>query len=194
MTLTVAPGVFVPRPRTEHLAELVIERVRPGAVVVELCSGVAPVAAAVLANEHEAAVHAVDVDRAALACAERNLRGGMVHRGDLYAPLPRMLRHRVDIVVASPPYVPSGDIDLLPREARDHERRDALDGGTDGLDLHRRILQEAPPWLSATGQVLLECAEHQADALGQAFRRHGFSPQIAYDDEREATVVVGPLF
>ena len=190
--LTVAPGVFVPRRRTEHLAELVVERTRPGTVVVELCCGVAPVAAAVRAAEPEAVVHAVDTDPAALTCAERNVPDGFVHRGDLYDALPRTLRRRIDLVVASPPYVPSAEVVLLPREAREHERRDALDGGGDGLDLHRRILVDAPTWLTPGGQVLLECAEHQARALESTVRHHGFSPAVAHDD-RGGTVVGGPL-
>jgi len=193
MTLAVAPGVFVPRRRTEQLAELVVERVRPGTVVVELCCGVAPVAAAVLGAQREAVVHAVDIDPAALSCAETNLRGGLVHRGDLFGGLPRLLRRRIDVVVASPPYVPTADIGQLPREAREHERFEALDGGADGLDLHRRILADAPGWLRPGGEVLLECAAHQAETLERAFRHHGFSPETAHDEERDATVVGGPL-
>lgn len=193
MTLAVGPGVFVPRQRTEHLAELVIERLRPGTVVVELCCGVAPVAAAARAAEGEAAVHAVDSDAAAVTWAQRNLPDGLVHRGDLFHGLPRMLRHRVDLVAASPPYVPSDELAALPREARDHEQLSALDGGRDGLELHRRILAEAPAWLRLGGQVLLECAEHQAEELASSFRHHGLSPEIARDDERDATVVAGAL-
>ncbi|WP_204164576.1 putative protein N(5)-glutamine methyltransferase [Nocardioides daejeonensis] len=193
MTLLVTPGVFVPRRRTEHLAELAVERARPGSVIVELCSGAAPVAAAVLAAEQEAVVHAVDSHPAAVACAERNLRDGHAHRGDLYGGLPRLLRRRVDVVVASPPYVPSDEVSLMPREARIYEERAALDGGSDGLDLHRRILAEAPRWLAPGGQVLLECAARQAGALTDLFREHGFSPEIARDEEREATAVVAPL-
>lgn len=193
MRLAVRPGVFVPRRRTEHLAELAVERVRAGTVVVELCCGAAPVAAAVAAAEQEAVVHAVDTDATALSCARRNLPDGLVHRGDLYQGLPRLLRGRVDLVVASPPYVPSSEIDTLPREAREHERRFALDGGADGLVLHRRILAEAPSWLRLGGQVLLECAEQQGEALAAAFREHGLTPQVARDEERDATVVAGAL-
>ncbi|MEB3960272.1 putative protein N(5)-glutamine methyltransferase, partial [Streptomyces kunmingensis] len=138
--VTVDPGVFVPRRRTEFLARQALALMPPDAVVVDLCCGSGAVAA-VLADRRPALLHAADLDPAAVRCARRTLvpLGGAVHEGDLYEPLPAELAGRVDILVANGPYVPTGDVPLLPPEARDHERRMALDGGADGLDVLRRV-------------------------------------------------------
>jgi release factor glutamine methyltransferase len=80
-----------------------------------------------------------------VACARRNLApyGAAVHEGDLYRALPRRLRGRVDLVVASPPYVPTGEIRLLSSEARGFESPVALDGGPHGVDVVERIARGA---------------------------------------------------
>ena len=84
--------------------------------------------------------------------ARRNVdEPGVVLVGDLYDPLPRTLRGRVDLIVANAPYVPTDAIALMPREARDHEPLVALDGGSDGVDVQRRIIAEAPGWLRSGG-------------------------------------------
>ncbi len=193
LRLRVAAGVFVPRRRTELLARLAIERARDGSVIVELCAGVAPVAAAVAAAQPTAVIHAVDRDSDALACAQRNIPGGLVHRGDLYDALPRTLRHRVDVVVASPPYVPTDELHLMTDEARTHEPAYAHDGGADGLDVARQIVANAPRWLAPAGRVLIECAGAQAPALMAVFAHGGFTPETATDDEFGSTVVLGAL-
>src|SRR5579864_9525778 len=136
--IAVAPGVFVPRRRTEFLVRQAEALARPGAVIVDLCCGAGAIGAALAAAVDRAEVHAADIDPAAVRCARRNVPG-QVYQGDLYEPLPSRLRGRVAIVVANVPYVPSGEIRLLPAEARAHEPRVALDGGPDGLDVLRRV-------------------------------------------------------
>lgn len=188
--LKVTPGVFVPRPRTELLARLAVERARAASVVVELCCGVAPVAAAVADGCPDAVVHGVDIDAAALACAGFNVPSGHFHRGDLFAALPATLARRVDLVVASPPYVPSTELDLLGGDARRHEPRSAHDGGPDGLALARRIVAEARSWLAPHGRLLIEVARHQSAALADAFAAARLRATVVTDDELGATVVV----
>ena len=193
LRIAVAPGVFVPRRRTELLVHLAAPLLRPGAVVVELCCGAAPVATALAARVPALVVHAVDVDPAAGACARRNLgpHGGAVHEGDLDAPLPASLRGRVDVVVANAPYVPAGAIAHMPAEARDHEPAVALDGGADGVDVHRRVAGGAPRWLAAGGCLLIETSARQASLTAAAVTAAGLVPRIERDDERDATAVVG---
>ena len=151
LRLAVAPGVFVPRQRTALLVDEVVALVRPGSVVVDLGCGVGAIAAAVLARVPGVEVYAVDVDPAAVTCARRNLPAERVFEGDLYAALPTGLRGEVDVVAANAPYVPTDAIALMPREARDHEHRVALDGGADGLAVQRRVIAEAPAWLRPGG-------------------------------------------
>ena len=137
-------------------------------------------------------LHAADIDPAAVRCARRNVgAGGQVYEGDLYDPLPATLRGRVDILAANVPYVPTGEIGLLPPEARLHEPRVALDGGGDGLDVMRRVAAAAPQWLAPGGSMLVETSERQAPRALEAIARAGLIPQLASSDELHATVVIG---
>jgi release factor glutamine methyltransferase len=134
---------------------------------------------------------AADVDPAAVACARRNLLGIPVFEGDLFAALPEELHGRVDVLVANVPYVPTTAIALMPPEARDHEPRTALDGGSDGLEVARRMVAEAPDWLSPSGSLLFETSEEQSAAAVATVSAAGLTARVTTDDERGATVVVG---
>ena len=116
-----------------------------------------------------------------------------VYAGDLYRPLPRELRGRVDVLVVNAPYVPTGEIGLLPSEARDHEPRVALDGGADGLDIQRRVAAEAAHWLAPDGHLLVETGHHQAERTAESLVRGGLVPRVTTAPEWDATVVVGTL-
>ncbi|WP_312030096.1 putative protein N(5)-glutamine methyltransferase [Actinomycetospora sp. TBRC 11914] len=190
--VAVAPGVFVPRRRSGLLVDRAVAAARPGAVVVDLCCGSGALGAAVAAEVRGVELHAADVDAAAVACARRTVPpGARVHEGDLDDALPADLRGRVDVLLASPPYVPTAGVATMPPEARDHEPRPALDGGPDGLDVLRRIAARAPGWLAPAGTLLLECAAHQAGAAREAVAAAGLAASVGHDDEADATVVVG---
>jgi release factor glutamine methyltransferase len=199
LRLVVEPGVFVPRRRTELLVRLADAALTcPDAgrgpdkapVVVELCCGVGAVAAALLELRPALEVVAADLDPAAVRCARRNLGGrAEVVGGDLFAELPGRLRGRVDVLVANAPYVPTAAIATMPPEARLHESVLALDGGGDGLDLHRRIAAGAGEWLSAAGTVLVETSRAQAEATAALFTTAGLVAAAVRDDDLDATVV-----
>jgi release factor glutamine methyltransferase len=193
LRVELAPGVFVPRRRSELLARTAADLAEPGSVVVDLCCGTGSVGAVVAAAAADVQLHAVDVDLTAVRCARRNLRavGGWVHHGDLYAALPVALRGRVDVLVANAPYVPTDAIRLLPAEARRHEPRVALDGGADGLDVVRRVAADAPQWLAPGGSLLVESSDAQATDVTALFGRAGLDPRVVADDETDGTVVVG---
>jgi release factor glutamine methyltransferase len=192
LRIAVAPGVFVPRRRTELLARQAADVAAPGAVVVDLCCGSGAVGAAVAAVA-DVEVHAVDVEPVAVAFARANLAsvGGEVYAGDLFAPLPARLRGRVDVLVTNAPYVPTDAIRLLPTEARRHEPLVALDGGADGLDVLRRVVQEAPDWLAADGHVLVESAADQMELLVAEMAAAGLTATVVRDEETDGTVVIG---
>ncbi len=128
-------------------------------------------------------------------CARRNVaaHGGRVYAGDLFQALPAGLRGRGDILAANVPYVPSGEVPLLPAEARDHEPLSALDGGADGLDLLRRVAAEAGNWLAPGGCLLVETSERQTPAAVEAFRRVGLTPRQVTCEERYAQVLLGTV-
>jgi release factor glutamine methyltransferase len=191
LRLAVAPGVFVPRQRTRLLVDEVVALVGPGDVVVDLGCGVGAIAAAVRAAVPGVEVYAVDIDPDAVACARRNLPSEWVFDGDLYDPLPPELRGHVDVVVANAPYVPTEAIAQMPREARDHEHRIALDGGPDGLDVQRRVIAAAPAWLRAGGHVLVETGRSQLEATTAALRTAGFEVGVATDEESGGVVARG---
>jgi len=193
--VAVAPGVFVPRRRTELLVSAAVELARPGSVVVELCCGVAAVASAIAAEVPGIEVYAADVDPAEVAVARRNLPpvagADRVFRGDLFDALPAGLRGRVDVLVANAPYVPTAEIANMPPEAREHEPLVALDGGADGLDVQRRIIASALDWLAPGGWLLIETSVLQAPATAEAMRMGGLEARILRDDELDATAVAG---
>ena len=191
LRIAVAPGVFVPRRRTELLVRLAAPLLRPGDVVVELCCGAAAVTTALAAAVPGLALHAVDIEPAAVECGRRNLVDGQVYEGDLDAPLPASLQGRVAVLVANAPYVPTGAIALMPPEARDHEPRVALDGGTDGLDVQRRVAAVAPRWLAPGGSLLIETSEQQAPSTAAAVAAAGLVPRVERSDELDGTAVVG---
>jgi release factor glutamine methyltransferase len=194
LRIAVDPGVFVPRPRTELLVRQATALGYPGAVVVDLCCGTGAVGAALAAAlGGRVELHAADLDPAAVRCARRNLGTGEVYQGDLFAPLPATLRGRVDILVANVPYVPTGEVALMPPEARTHELRAALDGGADGLDIARRVATAAPAWLAPGGHLLIESSDRQAPLLADSFAGSGLAPRVASSDELDATVVIGTL-
>lgn len=192
LRIVVEPGVFVPRRRSELLAQQAIDAAHDGAVVVDLCCGSGAVGAAIMAMLDRVELHATDLDPAAVHCARRNLpASASLYVGDLDEPLPRRLRGRVDVLVANTPYVPSGEVGRLPPEARLHEPLPALDGGADGLDVARRVVEAAPRWLVPGGSVLIESSEQQAADLAETAVAHDLKPRIVRADATGATAVIG---
>jgi release factor glutamine methyltransferase len=191
--VAVDPMVFVPRRRTEHLVEQALALTPSPAIVVDLCCGSGAIGAALAGAVGGVELHAVDIDPNALESARRNLAplGGRAYLGDLFQPLPPELAGRVEVIVANTPYVPSGAIRLLPGEARLHEPLVALDGGADGLDVHRRVAAEAPRWLAAGGHLLVEASAGQAAESAAIFERNGLAALVSTCDELEATVIIG---
>ncbi len=196
----VDPGVFVPRPRSEFLVRQAVAHAirspgRPDAVVVDLCCGSGALGAAVAAALGQAELHAADIDRAAVLCARKNLAGvrGAVYQGDLFGPLPARLRGQADLILANVPYVPSDEVRMLPPEARLYEPRLALDGGSDGLDVLRRVAGSAPSWLAPTGHLLSEVSARQAPSAAGIMASAGLLARVATSAEWESSVVIGAL-
>jgi release factor glutamine methyltransferase len=195
LRIAVRAGVFVPRRRSELLVRRAVAAAPSTRVLVDLCCGSGAIARVLAERLQPHETHATDIDPVALRCARRNLDpvGGQVHEGDLYDGLPARLRGHVDLLVANAPYVPTGELPLMPAEARLHEPRSALDGGADGVDLHRRIAEGAPAWLAAGGHLLIETSERQAPRTASLLDEQGFAVRVVRDEERDGTCVVGVL-
>lgn len=197
LRLAVGPGVFVPRQRTLLLARRAVAELealadrrlssepgtrRPAStapVFVEAFAGVAPIASVVRTAIPGTEVHAGELHAAARSHAARNLGSGGVAPGNVFASdvlvgLPEHLRGRIDVIAAVPPYVPEGEIGLLPREAREHEPLAALLGGEDGLRWARILIEQAAEWIAPGGTLLLELSDAQAAAAAEHGARFGF--------------------
>src|SRR4051812_43170541 len=181
LEVRVDPGVYVPRWQSEPLALRAAERLPPNGVAVDVCTGAGVIAKTLMARRPEARVMATDLDERAVACARRN--GVDAHRGDLFAPLPRPLAGRVDVVVGVVPYVPTPDLPLLQRDTLTFESTLAYDGGADGADVLRGVLARARGVLRPGGRLLLELGGGQADTLAGALAREGYAEVTVLRDE-----------
>jgi release factor glutamine methyltransferase len=189
--IRVTPGVFVPRTRTEVVVRQAAAVLHPGDAVVDLCCGAGAIGVALLAEVGALDLVAADIDPAAVEVAAENLGDhASVVLGDLFDPLPARLRGRVSVIAVNAPYVPTDAIATMPPEAREHEHRVALDGGADGLDLHRRIAAGAADWLRPGGAVVIEVSESQAAASVALFTAAGLRAEVATAADVDGTCVV----
>jgi len=170
LRLVVDGRALIPRPETEYLWEMAVAAMGPtgpGTVLVDLCTGSGNLALALRHAFPETRVLATDIDAAALSLAKENAAGTGLDveflEGDLFAPLPRDLMGRVDLIVANPPYVAAGDLAALPSEVRDHEPAGALFAGPTGLEVLERIADEAYWWLGVGGWLFCEIGEQQGE-------------------------------
>ena len=181
LPICVDPGVYVPRWQSEPLARRATARLPANGTGVDLCTGTGAIAKTMSAHRPNARVVATDIDGRAVACASAN--GVEAYRGDLFAPLPRLLEGRVDVVVAVVPYVPSAALQFLPRDTLAFESPLSYDGGNDGTDLLRRVLSEGPRFLRPGGALLLELGGEQATAIDDDLARLGYIDAIQLVDE-----------
>jgi release factor glutamine methyltransferase len=181
LVLRVRPGVFIPRPETEVVVDAVLAFLdaahTEAPAIVDLCTGSGAIAISLAHERADVQVHASEiVPETAEAARENAERAGVTDRvtvctGDLFAPLPTELRGTLDVVVSNPPYIPTTDLAALPAEVAGFEPRIALDGGADGLDVVRRIAEDAAEWLRPGGVLVMEtdtsCAKEAARILSR---------------------------
>ncbi len=177
--LHVDPGVYVPRCQSEELARRASKLLpAQGGRALDLCTGTGAVVAHLMAEVPDASVVGVDIDERAAVCARRN---GVLA---VVADLGEHLRARTfDVVTAVAPYVPTGELGLLPADVQRYEPRLALDGGDDGLDLVRRIVVTAARLLRSGGWLLVELGGEQDKALAAALAASGFASSTPWFDE-----------
>ena len=181
LEIRVDPGVYVPRWQSEPLAARAVGRLPATGAAIDLCTGAGAVAKTLTTEHPGARVVASEVDERAAACAAAN--GVEVYCGDLFAPLPRTLEGRVDVVVGVVPYVPTPALPLLPRDILAFESHLPYDGGRDGTQVLRRVLADSPRFLRSGGALLLELGGEQAGALGDDLERLGYVDVTVLVDE-----------
>lgn len=185
LELRVAPETLIPRPETEHLVELALERIPPHATwrVVDLGTGCGSIALAIARERPRCHVVATDRCAAALATARANAeRLGLGHvefrAGQWCAPLGH---ERFDLIASNPPYIPTGD-PALRDPALGFEPREALVAGVDGLDAIRCIAGQAPTHLRPGGWLLLEHGHDQGESAPALLRASGFAAVADFTD------------
>jgi release factor glutamine methyltransferase len=181
LRIRVDPGVYVPRWQSEQLARRAAERLPAGGTAIDLCTGCGAIARVLAEARPAARVVASDADERAVACARAN--GVEAYQGDLFAPLPRALEGRVDVVVGVVPYVPTPELAYLQGDTFTFETTLAYDGGADGTGILRRVLAESPRFLRDGGALLLELGGAQAEALRGELARLGYADVVVLVDE-----------
>jgi len=167
-TFTCDKRALVPRPETEQLVELALEiaKDKPTATILDIGTGSGVIALTIALELPSATLHATDLSPDALDLAAENAARHaltariLFHQADLLPPDGT----RFDLIIANLPYIPAGEIASLSPEVR-HDPASALDGGADGLDLIRRLIDTAPGRLDPGGALLLEIGSGQADAV-----------------------------
>jgi release factor glutamine methyltransferase len=175
LPFTVSPAVLIPRPETETLVEAALARLSElqAPVIADIGTGCGAIAVAVAKALPHSRLYATEISSRALDVARQNAaRHGVLERitflhGDLVAPLLCLgLARHCDLMVSNPPYVATGELAGLLPEVR-HEPLEALDGGPDGLDICRRLIDGAPALLRPGGWLALEMAPGQGPSLGR---------------------------
>jgi release factor glutamine methyltransferase len=186
LSFSVSPAVLVPRPETELLVEQALDWLtRPNAPasprVADVGTGSGIIAVSLAVHLPDVRIFATDTSTEALEVAQANAarHGVAAHieflAGDLLAPVPQP----VDLIVANLPYVATADWETLMPEIREHEPRQALDGGPDGLEWIRRLLAAAPRCLCPGAALLAEIGATQGKAAVDLARSHFPTAQIA---------------
>jgi release factor glutamine methyltransferase len=185
----VTTDVLIPRPETEILVERTIDLVRKSPelhAILDLGTGSGCIAVSLARHLPAVALHASDISEAALAVARRNAErhgvGGRIEfrAGDLLAPWSSA--GPFDVIVCNPPYVATGGSAPIAKNVRDFEPQVALFAGPEGLDVIRRVVQEAPAALRPGGHLLMEIGFDQAAAVRDLLAQAGWQDIVTYRD------------
>ena len=199
LTFAVNEKVLIPRPDTEILTELVGEflRTRGGGNFLDLGTGSGAICISILKFVKSARATTVDISEAALEVAKFNAKKFHVDDrieffcGDLFTPLEGKI---FDAIVSNPPYIPTNELETLQAEVK-KEPLLALDGGTDGLNFYRRIIFDAPRFLTDGGLLAVEVGFNQAAAVKNLFEREKFfDVEIFKDLSGIERVIAGKFF
>ena len=178
----VTRDTLIPRPDTEVLVQCAVDFLRARAEngaddlrIADVGTGTGAIALSALHYMEGTCADAVDISPAAAAVARENAEAlGLLERieiqvGDLLTPL---AGRSYDMILSNPPYIPSADIAGLMPEVRSYEPHLALDGGTDGLDIYRRLTAEAPALLKAGGAIAVEVGIGEAHDVAALMEAH----------------------
>ena len=185
-------NVLIPRQDTETLVEQVLKIVKPGMKVLDLCTGSGCVLISVLKNAPELTGMGSDISKTALLVAKENAKLHEVDAEWVRSDLFDNITETFYVIMANPPYIPTGEILSLMPEVRDFEPENALDGGADGLDFYRKIAGQVKDYLNPGGYVYMEIGYDQGEAVSELMRNAGFTEvEVIKDLARNDRVVKG---
>lgn len=201
LPMEVTPDVLIPRIDTEVLAEEAINwltRNRRDGRVLDLCSGSGCIGCAIADALPQCQVVLADISPEAIELSRRNVaRNGLAGRVSYMltdaTKAPPVMSGRFDIIVSNPPYIPSFEILTLDASVRDYEPIWALDGGEDGLNFYRSIVENWLPSLRSGGALMFEVGEEQAGPVKEIMRAHGMRDAVSVLDTRGVERVVKAL-
>ncbi|RAM49209.1 MAG: peptide chain release factor N(5)-glutamine methyltransferase [Hapalosiphonaceae cyanobacterium JJU2] len=184
--ITVSPAVLIPRQETECLIDIAVAAVAKSQENlslqqghwVDLGTGSGAIAIGLADAFGEATIHAVDYSKAAIAIAQINAQNAKLsdrinfYQGYWWEPL-EFLKGQFSGMVSNPPYIPTSTVSTLQPEVVNHEPHLALDGGKDGLDCIRHLIETSPSYLKSGGVWLIEMMAGQADAVREILQNQG---------------------
>lgn len=185
LNFVVTPAVLIPRPDTEILAQVAIEKLSAvkNPTFADIGTGSGAICVSILKYLKNATASTVDISKDAIDCATFNAEKFGVddritfHVGNLFEPLRGQKFHAV---ISNPPYIPKSDLSKLQDEVQ-REPQIALDGGVDGLDFYRKIADDAPKFLYSGGFLAVEIGINQADAVKNLFAKNFVDVEIVRD-------------
>lgn len=188
LKLIVGPGVLIPRPETEFMADHAIKQLSALSsqfIVLDVCTGSGCLALAIAKEFPSFEVYGTDISDVAIDYANMNawvngIKNAGFLSGSLFQPIERMASShsdpfKFDLIISNPPYIKRDDIQCLQSEIRDWEPLIALDGGADGLEFYRELIPAARDYLNKDGRIIFELGIGQAESITEMLSYSGYS-------------------
>jgi release factor glutamine methyltransferase len=198
-----SPDALIPRAETELLTQRSIDLIKTRwpeqdqVSVIDMGTGCGNIAVSIALNVKWAKVLACDLNDGHMAIAKKNVQNFNLQGritlfcGDLFGPIENKgYDHGIDMIVCNPPYIPTGSLNKLDPEIKDNEPVTAFDGGPFGIDIYRRLINDAVKFLKSSGILIFEIGVGQKDLVGRLIKRNGNYRDIEYFDDGEQVRVV----
>ena len=182
LTFKTHESTLIPRYDTECLVEEAMMHLHDGMRILDMCSGSGCILLSLLKYSNDCVGVGAELQSAAVALARENAEKLGIEATFIESDLFGQVEGKFDIIVSNPPSIESKVIETLDREVREHEPMSALDGGADGLDFYRRIVDEAREYLTRGGMLFFEIGYNQAEAVSELLRLKGYTDIVVKKD------------
>ena len=166
--------MLIPRQDTECLVEEAMRYVEDGMKVLDVCTGSGCIIISLARYKNNLEAYGCDISEEALDTAAGNAESNDVNVGFILSDLYESTEDKYDVIISNPPYIASDVVPTLMEEVRDHEPHLALDGGADGLDFYRRLIEGADDHLLKGGMIFFEIGFDQGEAVSALLKGHGY--------------------